>query len=489
MRKSFSNQGRLDCQSVENVKLNLGCRDELIPILAALQHIYSQPKLRDGILDLVRQDVNQQTRDDRGRQGMDYWQILVLAAIRLGCGLNYDKLQDLAEQHRALRQVMGVGDWEEEIDFNWRRIRDNVCLLEPTTIERISQLIVGEGHRLQPEAPQKVRADSFVAETNIHYPTESSLIFDGVRKVIELCVLLYGTSGESGWRQHAHLLKKIKQTARQISRIASRKGPNYKERLKKEYRKLLRRTDKILRRARNTCETLKTCSVLDVVTRAKIAELEVFIERTEHVCGTARRRVLEGEVVPNEEKLFSIFEPHTQLYKRGKVGQPVQFGRLVMVYEDDAGFIIHHYILPRDAQDQDVVIEQTRAVQDRLEGRIQEASFDRGFHSPENQRRLADIIAHPCLPKPGARQAEAQQKTAGIKFHQARRRHAGVESAIGALQHGNALARCRDRTEFGFERYVALGVLGRNLHTLGKLLIARQDACCEAAHSCRKMAA
>ena len=489
MRKSFSSQGRFDCQSVQNVGLNLKCRDEIIPILASLQHIYSQPQLRDDILELIAQDVNHNTRDDRGRKGMDYWQILVLAAVRLGCQLDYDKLQDLAEQHRALRQIMGIGDWQEEIDFNWRRIHDNVCLVKPTTIELISQLIVGEGHRLEPEAPKKVRADSFVIETNIHYPTESSLIVDGVRKVIELCVLLSGTLGENGWRQHEHLLKKVKQTARHISRIGSRKGRNYRERLKKQYRKLLGRADTILQRAEETCETLEARSSLDYASMARIAEIKVFIERTKHVCGTARRRVLEGERVPNEEKLFSMFEPHTQLYKRGKAGQPVQLGRLAMVYEDDAGFIIHHYILPRDAQDQDVVVEQTRAVQNRMQGRIEEASFDRGFHSPENQEQLADIVAHPCLPKPGVRQAEAQQATASIKFHQARRRHAGVESAIGALQNGNGLERCRDRTELGFERYVALGVLGRNLHTLGKLLIARQDACCEAARSRRKIAA
>ncbi len=175
MRKTFSTQKRFDCRPVLEVTLNLNCRDEIIPILRALQHIYSQPKLRDEILDLISQDVNDDSRSDCGREGLDYWQILVLAAVRLGCNLDYDKLQDLAEQHRALRHIMNVGDWEQaETDFNWRRIRDNVCLLKPKTIEMISHLIVGEGHRLEPEAPRKVRADSFVVETNIHYPTESS---------------------------------------------------------------------------------------------------------------------------------------------------------------------------------------------------------------------------------------------------------------------------------------------------------------------------
>lgn len=488
MRKPFSCQQRFDCRTVLGVELNLNCRDEMVPILRALQHIYSQPELRDEILRRVALDVNCDSRDDCGREGMDYWQILVLAAVREGCNLDYDKLQDLAEQHRALRHIMGIGDWDDETHFGCRRIRDNICLVQPETIEQVSHLVVSSGHNLDPDAAKKTRADSFVVETNIHYPSESSLMFDGVRVILQLCVVLAGRFDLPGWRQHEHLLKRVKKIARNIARISSRKGPHYQKRLKKQYRKLLQRTDKLLRRARGLCHELQL-GTLGPIEQVQLDRLKTFIERTEQVCDTARRRVLKGEKVPNKDKLFSLFEPHTQLYKRGKAGDPIQFGRLVMIYEDAVGFITHHYVLPRDAQDQDVLIEQTRTVQDRLQGRIEEASFDRGFHSPENQEKLAEIIAHPCLPKPGVKQFAAQQATASIKFHQARQRHSGVESAIGALQSGNGLKRCRDHSELGFDRYVALAILGRNLHTLGKLLIAQQNADCLAAHTKRKAAA
>jgi hypothetical protein len=488
MRKNFSPQSRLDCRTVLNVELNLNCRDEIVPILRALQHIYSQPELRKSILDLIAQDVNREARDDRGREGMDYWQILVLAAVRLGCSLDYDKLQDLAEQHRALRHMMGIGDWDEDTDFSWRRIRDNVCLLQPATIEKIDHLIVGTGHQLDPNAAKTMRADSFVVETNIHYPSESSLLLDGARVILQLCVLLATTFGLDGWRQHEHLLKKIKQIVRNIHRISSRKGPNYQKRVNKQYRAILKRTKRILRRARRLCVELEARS-LNPLQLAQLERLKTFIARTEQVCDTARRRVVLGEKVPNKDKLFSIFEPHTQLYQRGKAGEPVQCGRLVLIYEDGAGFISHHYVLPRDAQDRDVVVKQTRILQDRMHGRIEEVSFDCGFHSPENQIQLAEIIQHPCLPKPGSRQSVEQKATASVKFHRARQRHAGVESAIGALQSGNGLKRCRDRGELGFERYVALAVLGRNIHTLGRLLIAKQHCECQAGASKRKPAA
>jgi hypothetical protein len=234
---------------------------------------------------------------------------------------------------------------------------------------------------------------------------------------------------------------------------------------------------------------VRNAGTADVEALALDKELETFLERTRQVCGIARRRVLEGETVPNGEKLFSIFEPHTQLYKRGKAAQPVQFGRLVLIYEDGAGFVSHYHVLPREKSDRDVVVAETREAQKRHHGRIQRASFDRGFHSPENQEKLAEIVEHPCLPMPGAGQAAEQERTASVEFRAARQSHPGIESAIGALQSGNALERCRDRTERGFARYIGLGVLGRNLHVLGKLLIARQSPHCQAASSRRQHAA
>jgi hypothetical protein len=150
---------------------------------------------------------------------------------------------------------------------------------------------------------------------------------------------------------------------------------------------------------------------------------------------------------------------------------------------------VHYRVLRRDVHDRDVVVQQTRLAQEKLGGRIEHISFDRGFHSPENHRDLETIVGQVCLPKPGAMQAEQQAQAASIEFHRARRRHPGVEAAIGALQSGNGLKRSRDRSERGFERYFGLGVLGRNLHVLGKLLIAREHAGSTAAYSKRRRAA
>ena len=166
MRRSWSTQQRMDCTPVEQVVLNYECRDEIIPILAVFQYIYSKPDLRDAILGWIARDVNRDSRRDIGREGFDDWQILVLAAVRLGCNLNYDKLQDLAEQHRALRHIMGVGDWDGETSFNWRRVRNTLCLLTPETLDQISQLIVTAGHTLTRSTEEGSRR--FVCDRNQH---------------------------------------------------------------------------------------------------------------------------------------------------------------------------------------------------------------------------------------------------------------------------------------------------------------------------------
>src|SRR5438477_8458662 len=131
---------RLDCLPISEVKLNLPCRDEIIPILRALQHVYGDAPLRRELLGLVGKDINQGRSRKRGRRGMNYWEITVLAAARLGCNLDYDKLQDLAENHRGLRQIMGIGDWHEEVNFDWRRIEDNLSKLRPETLKKINAL-------------------------------------------------------------------------------------------------------------------------------------------------------------------------------------------------------------------------------------------------------------------------------------------------------------------------------------------------------------
>ena len=292
---------------------------------------------------------------------MSYWAITVLAAVRLGCNFDYDRLQDLAEQHRALRLMMGIGDWDEHTDFDWRRIRDNLCLLRPQTLEKINHLIVATGQELVPEAIEAVRGDTFVVETNIHYPTESTLIEDGLGKAVTLAAAMAEAHGLSGWRQHEHLLKNVKEIVRQISRASRAKGKGA-NRLRPGYKRLLTLAEELLQRVRDLLRTLRFRAKGEGIDwlgeglAGPREELWHYVQLTAKVCGTARRRVLLGETVANEEKIFSIFEPHTELIKRGKQPDPIQYGHKVLVIEDAAGFICHYQVVANGVLDQDVLV-------------------------------------------------------------------------------------------------------------------------------------
>jgi len=280
---------------------------------------------------------------------------------------------------------------------------------------------------------------------------------------------------------------------RNLGRVA-RATSQGADRLKPGYRRLLALAEELLQRARQLLRTLRFrpqgegIDWLGEGLAGPREELWHYLQLTEKVCDTARRRVLLGETVANEEKLFSMFEPHTELIKRGKQPDPIQYGHKVLVIEDAAGFICHYEVMGNGVLDQDILVPAMTELQERVGGKIESASFDRGFHTPENQEKLAAIVTPPCIPKKGRILGRQQQEEATVEFRQARQSHPGVESAIGALQAGNGQERCRDQSKLGYERYVGLGVLGRNLHVLGKLLLAQDDAKCEAAKSKRKEA-
>jgi IS5 family transposase len=211
-----------------------------------------------------------------------------------------------------------------------------------------------------------------------------------------------------------------------------------------------------------------------------------YMTLTEKVCDNARRRVLQGKTLANDEKIFSIFEPHTELIKRGKQPVPIQFGHHVLVIEDAVGLVVEYRVVSPGVLDQDLVVPVMRELQERFSGKIKSASFDRAFHTPQNQKDLAEVVPTPCIASKGQEKGRQQQQEGTVAFRKARQNHPGVESAVGALQAGNGLKRCRDRHGQGYERYVGLGVLGRNLQTLGKLLLAQDQADCQAAKSKRK---
>ena len=189
-----------------------------------------------------------------------------------------------------------------------------------------------------------------------------------------------------------------------------------------------------------------------------------------HQVDLVRRRVLDGETIPHGDKIFSLFEDYSEWLSKGKAGVPVELGLNVCVMESADGFILHHQVMQHcpDSEIAVTMVKQAKALFPSLSA----CSFDKGFHSPANQRELAELLDRVVLPKKGRwSQADTARET-DPAFVQARRQHSAVESGINALEvHG--LDYCPDRGLERFKRYVALAVVGRNLQKVGAILQAR----------------
>jgi IS5 family transposase len=216
-----------------------------------------------------------------------------------------------------------------------------------------------------------------------------------------------------------------------------------------------------VQRAKDSVKALHATQCNSIVTLTRIA---VYIKHAERQIDQIRRRVIEDKVIPHEEKVFSIFEEHTEWVSKGKAGVPQELGLKVCILEDQYGFILHHHVMENQTDDQ-VAVDMVADAKKKHTGLIS-CSFDKGFHSPKNQQELAPLLEQVILPRKGRLSSQAKQIEYSPDFIQARHKHAAVESAINALEN-HGLDRCRDHGLNGFKRYVSLAVLSRNLQIIG----------------------
>ncbi len=478
MRQVINPQLQFGEVDIGAIALDPKSRDDIPQLLRGLQHIYTNPELRARVFaileEIVPAGVNGQADTSTGRPGMEQWKILVLGVLRLGLNADYDRIHELANEHKSIRQMLGHSGWADgdEDRYGLQTIKDNLRLFTPEILDRINQEVVKAGHALvkkSPDAALQVRADSFVVETNVHYPTDLNLLWDALHTLIGLVAGLCEELGILGWRQSAYQLRQLKKLYRQVQRLKHSTSQNPEKRAAKQeevraaHRAYLESAEALLGRVRETRVHLIVCALPE----AFLEEIDLYLGDAERQIDQIRRRVLLGQTIPHGEKLFSIFQRHTEWIVKGKAGVPVELGLRVAVVEDEHRFILTHQVMEQTTDDQVAV-----ALIEQAQGRfptIVSASFDKGFHSPANQTALAALIPQVVMPKKGKLSEAQRSREATPDFIRLRRQHAAVESAINALEvHG--LDRCLDHGLDGFKRYVALAVVARNIQRLGALL-------------------
>lgn len=457
---------------VSSINIELQNRDEIPQLLRGLQYLYEDMNLRQRIFKELARIVPDGVDVDNGREGMTLWSILVLGTLRLNCNWDYDKLQEIANNHRTLRQMLGHGILDAGKRYPRQTLCDNVRWFTPAVLGAINRIVIEAGHAqlaITPEEKLHGRCDSFVVETDVHFPTDINLLWDAVRKALEVGREIASGYGIEGWRQTAHNLQNVKNHFRQVQKLRE-KDKNSAE-CKAATEQYVKMTEEFFARIRNSLGVEKKSHGKDFKMRAK--DVLYYVEHGERLVNQIRRRCLQGEKIAHEEKIFSLFEPYTEWISKGKAGVPQELGLRVGIIECESGFILHHRVMEKETDDQSAIpfIKETKKHFPQLSG----CSFDKGYHSPENQKKLARLLAAVVLPRKGKLDSSELKIETAEGFVEKRRRHSAVESAINALEN-HSLDRCLDFGLDGFKRYVALAVVARNIQLLGRNL---QDALLE----------
>jgi len=469
MRQIFNPQRPLGAIDIADIELDPKSRDDIPQMLRGLQAIYTDPVLRSEVFAILAEMLptrhGEAVRTDTGRPGMDQWKILVLGVLRLGLNTDYDRIHELANQHKTIREMLGHSGLFDETQYKLDTIKDNLRLFTPEILDRINGAVVRAGHRLvkkSPESERSVRIDSFVVETDVHYPTDLSLLFDAVRKTIETCAALCLMLVWTDWRQSAYWIRQIKKRCRKAQKMTRSRAPDSAK--LDAVRAYVEACRDILGRAQTTRWQL---AVLASTPPQALAQLDAYLYYLALLSDQVDRRLLRGETIPHHEKVFSIFEPHTEWISKGKAGVPVELGLRVCIVEDQFGFILHHQVMEHTT-DEAIAVSIVQETTERF-GRLASASMDLGFHSPGHQTELPKLVDLPVLPKKGRLSQADRERENDPDFRRHRRAHSAVESAINALEvHG--LDRCPDHGLDGFKRYVALAVVTRNIQRLGTIL-------------------
>ena len=312
-----------------------------------------------------------------------------------------------------------------------------------------------------------------MVETNIHAPTDSHLLEDCVRvigRTLQRAKEVISEQTELADEVFRNRIRSARKTARQIRRMIARQ----KEAGKQAYRKLVKITQQSVSQAKQVLEALEENNQ-QPVQRLKDT-LKTFIPRVEQVIGQTIRRVFQDEKVPADEKLVSIFEPHTAIIRRGKAGKPVEYGRKIWLDEVDGGIITRWDVLDGNASDKLQWVPSLDAHQQIFGKPPTQASADRGVFSTDNETEAKNRgIKRVVLPKPGKKSEKRRQHEKQPWFRRARKWHAGVEGRISVLKRCYHLDRCLNQGQDGFHRWVGWGVIAHNLNKIGSTLVARSE--------------
>lgn len=484
MRKYFKQQLELGQTCIKDVEIYRKSRHELAPLLVALQEIFVTTELNQKVGDLLKKNLLSKN-NHTGAPGMDLWTIFVLAMVRQNMNLDYDALTDYANNHHELRGIMGVRldgisyNDKRQQKFNYQTIKDNVSMLDEALLQDINELIVNHATQVKKkegaDIPLQIKADSFALKANVHFPTDLRLLYDSMKSGLLASKRLNGAIRRldlTGRIQVKKWERISKSEYRKVSEIHRKKGANYKSRLESAATIYLDLAREVLGRFEVQIAVLGQNEGL---TEKEIKKLKCLTKYSNYgytFVDQIDRRILKGETIPHEEKIFSIYEDYSEWIDKGKYPKQITIGKQVLIATDQQNFI-HYWKVYEHSHDKKEaqICGQTIAKRytDKDSRKLESISFDRGFYSELNKKHLEKMYSKVIMPKAG----DYQTVNLDEESKELQRRHSIIESNINELQH-TGLDKCMDRSLEGFKRYVAMSVVAYNLKKWGLVLMRQQ---------------
>ncbi len=421
----------------------------------------------DAIFQAVKADLarrHPRTRID-GRPSTPVEVVLRMVVVKHLYGWSYEQTERWVADSLSLRQFCRVYAARVPDDTTLIRWAN---LIQPATLHTLLDHIVGLARQRRVTRGRKLRIDGTVVETNIHHPTDSTLLNDGVRMLSRTLTKAKGALQDLANLASDALQDRTRSAKRQMKRImaaARQRGEQAEQAMQGAYRRLVAIAATMRDRAQQVSAVLHEQAT--TTARRIAAALDHDLPLVEQAIAQTTRRVLHGEAVPASEQLVSLFEPHTAIIRTGKPGRPTQFGRVLWLDEVDSGIISRYEVLagnPPEPAQLPRSLDHHRAIFMHPPHLL---AGDRGIHSPANERyATAHGVAQVVLPKPGAKSAKRIAHEQQRWFRRGHDWRSGIEGRISGLKRRHKLDRCRNHGDDGMERWVGWGLIAHDLRVI-----------------------
>ncbi|HVP21851.1 MAG TPA: ISNCY family transposase [Anaerolineaceae bacterium] len=439
--------------------------NQMDPILAQIDQ-----RLEDEALyQLIRNDLARRYphTEETGRNSTPVEVILRMLVVRRLYGWSYEQTEYQVRDSLVLRLFCRVYFHEVPDDTTLIRWAE---LIQPETLKKFNQRLIELAVQLKVTRGRKLRTDGTVVETNIHPPSDSSLLSDSVKvlgRTLSRAKTVLGEQSGLGKEAFRNRIRSVHHLARQVGEAMRRGGETAQMEGKKAYRKLLKATQDTIRQAEKALPVLQAQTSKKA---EKLAEtLKTFLPRAKQVVSQATRRVFEQEKVPAREKIVSLFEEHTDIIRRNKAHKPTEYGHKVWLDEVDGGMVTRWEVLEGNPNDDQQWAPSLEHHTQTFSKPPDQMSGDRGVHSPDNEALATQKgVKRVILPQPGHKSDARKKQERQPWFVRGRKWHVGVEGRISVLKRRFGLNRCRDHGKPGFDKWVGWGMIAANLWKLGQ---------------------